>query len=534
MKSFKRLILSAALAMALPVAVFAAEPIVILHTNDVHCGVEDNLGLDKIAQYKIDLQRAGNNVLLVDAGDFVQGEALGTLTKGEALVRIMNKAGYDFAIPGNHEFDYSMKRFKELDALSDAGYYSCNIISLENNEHLLKPYKIFDFGDTQVALIGVTTPDTFTASTPAYFQNSKGEYIYSFCEDLSGQKLYKQIQQTVDKVRKEGADKVFLVGHLGLNGSQPQWTSAAVAGNTRGIDGIIDGHSHEQYAGSYVQNKKGQNVLLAQTGTKLQSVGKLTIDTKGNVKSELINSLNSYNIPVAATIALENSAFAKLLLQPIGRAEYSLYDRDPITKKRLVRNHETNLGNFVADAARAVYGTDIGIVNGGGLRATLPAGELLYGDILRALPFANKYMAIEITGQQLLDALEMSCFLYPQENGGFLSVSGISYTLDSSIPVGVQVDEKGNFVKVRGRYRVQDVLVGGEPLDVSKKYTIAGGAYVLNNGGDGMTMFKGCKILQPAQLTDIDVAVEYLQNHLNGQLDATYANPKGEGRITIK
>lgn len=534
MQNLKYWLLSAALAIFLPLSALAAKPIVILHTNDVHCGIDNNLSLDKVAQYKAVLEQQGQNVLLVDAGDFVQGEALGTLSEGEALVRLMNKADFDFAVPGNHEFDYGMEQFNELDALSDAGYYSCNIWHKEKDKLLLEPYKIFDFGDTKVALIGVTTPETLTASTPVFFQNNKGRYIYDFYEDLTGKRLYRQIQKTVNQVRRAGADKVFLVAHLGMNSGQRQWSSKAVAQNTYGIDGIIDGHSHEQYAGVVVQNKKGADVLLAQTGTKLAKLGKLTIDAEGRLKHELLDDLSGFSIPVAASIALEQNAFTEQLEGAVGKSDYMLYDKDPITMKRLVRRQENSVGNFIADAARTVFAADIGIVNGGALRASLPEGVIRYKDVIKVLPFAGSFVCKEVSGQQLLDALELGCSSYPQETGGFLNVSGLKFTLDSSIPSSVQVDVKGNFIKVAGEYRVKNVQVGNQPLDLKKKYTVAGLAYTLCDGGDGMVMFNKAKLARPQKIADTDLVCQYLTEFLKGKIGKQYSNPYGEGRIIIE
>lgn len=534
MKFLKQWISAIFLAVFLPLQVLAAEAVVILHTNDVHCGVEDNLSLDKIAKYKEQLKKDGENVLLVDAGDFIQGAALGTLSKGETMVHLMNKADYDFAVPGNHEFDYGMERFMELDALSAGGYYSCNIFDKEKDELLLEPYKIFAFDDFKVALIGVTTPDTLTASTPVFFQNSEGKYKYYFYEDLTGKKLYEQIQKTVNKARQEGADRVFLVAHLGMNGNQRQWTSKAVAANTYGIDGIIDGHSHEQYAGVIVKNKKGENVVLAQTGTKLSSLGKLTVDADGNIHSELLTDLENYSIPVAAAIALEQSAFSEQLETYIGESDYTLYDKDPVNGERMVRRQENSIGNFIADAARTVFSADAGIVNGGGLRAGLPKGVIRYGDLLKVMPFSGNFVCKEVSGQQLLDALELGCSFYPYETGGFLNVSGINFVLDSSIASSVKLDEKGNFIKVDGEYRVKNVLIGGEPLDVKKKYTVAGLAYTLCDGGDGMVMFKKAKFARKEKIMDIDLLQQYIAFSLQGKIGKQYNNPQGEGRIIIK
>lgn len=507
--------------------------IVILYTNDVHCGIEDNLGYTKLAQYKEDLQQDTPYITLVDAGDAIQGAPIGKLSTGEAIINIMNKIGYDFTIPGNHEFDYGMDRFLALNDKLSCGYYSSNLVNTITGKNLLPAYKIFQFDDKKIALIGVTTPETLNSSTPAYFQDDKGNFIYSFNEDATGKKLYTNIQKTVDTVKKLGVDYVFLVAHLGMNGITPRWSSLAVAQNTQGIDAIIDGHSHEVIPTFITKNKQGKNVLITQTGTKLQNIGKLTITPQGEISTELINDLTKSNQKTTDLINEEKNKYAPLLNQIIGTNTVKLTTNDPNTNTRLVRNSETNLGDFVTDAYRIVLNTDVAICNGGAIRNELPIGDFSYNDILTTFPFGNMCVVLEITGQQLLDALEMGAIRYPEEFGGFMQISGATYTINSKIPSSVITDEKGNFIKVDGTYRVQNVKINGKDLDLNKKYTIGGTSYILKFAGNGMTMFKDSPILQNEELSETDVIIEYIQNYLNATIGNEYANPYGQNRITI-
>lgn len=507
--------------------------IILLYTNDVHCGVEDNLGYAKVSQYKKDLMEINPNVILVDAGDSIQGAPIGKLSEGESIINIMNAVGYDFAIPGNHEFDYGMHRFLELVPQLHAGYYSSNFINTKTNKPVLPAYKIFKFGDKKVALIGVTTPESITASTPAFFQDDKGNFIYGFCEDNTGKKLYKNVQKTVNAVRKQGVDYVILVGHLGVNGPAARWSSVAVAENTNGIDAIIDGHSHEIIPSLVVKNKDHKDVLITQTGTKLQRLGKLTINPNGKISSELIYYISNTDPSITNVIDQEKAKFAPILEKTIGHTSVKLTTIDPKTNTRLVRNGETNLGDFVTDAFRTVLKTDVAIANGGSIRTEIPVGDFSYNDILTAFPFGNMCASIEVTGQQLLDALELGAMGYPNEFGGFLQISGATYDINSKIPSSVVIDEKGNFISVNGPYRVQNVKINGTPLDLNKKYSLGGTSYILKNGGNGMTMFKGSKVLQDEVYTDADTIIEYIQKNLNGQIGDTYANPYGQNRINI-
>ena len=536
LKNQYSVILTFLLLFLLPLTGFAGEKeIIILHTNDIHCGVSDNLGIDRVAQYKKELQKKGHPVALVDAGDAIQGAPIGKLSNGESIVKIMNAAGYDFVIPGNHEFDYGMEQFLKLVSQMKCGYYCANLIDIKTRKLVLPPYKILELGNKKAAFIGTTTPQTLTSSTPKYFQDKNGKFIYGFLEDDSGLKLYKALQEAADKARKEGADYVFLVGHLGTNGALPKWSSGAIAANTFNIDAVIDGHSHEEYVPPHkVSNAIGKDVLVVQAGTKLQALGQLVIHEDGTLSSTLIKTLPAADPKVAALVAGENKRFESILNQPVGEAMVTLTSDDLATGKRRVRNGETNLGDLVADAYRFVLDTDVSIVNGGSIRKTIKPGVFSYNDLLEALPFVNMCTVVEATGQQIIDALEVGVVNYPEESGGFLHVSGMTYTIDSSVPSGVLKDVKGNFVEVRGQRRVKDVMINGQPVDLKKIYKVGGTSYILKDGGNGMVMFKGCNMTLDAVMTDVDAIMEYVQNHLNAKIKEGYEDPHGAGRIKIR
>lgn len=602
---FLAIVLTTVTIMGLPLtggpitALAADKDIVVLYTNDVHCGVDDNIGYAGLALYKKEMQQQTPYVTLVDTGDAIQGAPIGTLSDGGYLIDIMNYVGYDFAVPGNHEFDYGMPRFLELAGKLNCGYYSCNFIDSATGAPVFAPYKMFTYGATQVAFVGVTTPESFTKSTPAYFQDSQGNYIYSFCEDESGQKLYDQVQANVDAARTAGADYVILAGHLGENGITQKWSSASVIANTTGIDVCIDGHSHETVPSENVKNKNGQNVVLTQTGTKLNHIGKLTISADGSIRTELVSEvpaadldreytvqehdslsriakreLGSYNrwidiynsnldkiknadvIPVGLNIVIPGKSYInpdgkaadygtyqfiqsienqynETLKTVLGTTPYELTVNDPATGNRIIRNAETNLGDLTADAYRAELGADIGLSNGGGIRSVIKPGNITYNDTLAVFPYGNMGCVIEATGQQIKDALEMASRNCPEESGGFLQVSGLTYTIDTSVKSGVQTDDKGNFTGVSGPYRVTDIRVGGEPLELNKRYTVASHNYMLKQGGDGMTMFKGCNVIRDEVMVDVDILSSYIRR-MGGSVTSEYANPGGQGRISIR
>ena len=521
-------------------AVLSAAPeagkIVILHTNDVHCGVEEGVGYAGLAAYRneMQLQYGADNVTLVDAGDAIQGGALGTLSDGAFLVDTMNQVGYDIAVPGNHEFDYGVENFLDLaQNRADYTYLCSNFVDLTAGTLVLPPYRMIDYSGTQVAYVGIATPETFTKSTPVYFQDEAGNYIYSFCQGNDGADLYANVQASVDMARAQGADYVVAIGHLGTEGITPAWQAGAVIANTSGIDVLIDGHSHEAYE-KVVENKDGEDVLLAQTGTKFNSIGKVVIDpSTGDIVSELVEDYDQKE-PVADVFlqALE-AGLEDILGQVVAKSDVDLTSNDPATGLRRVRSGETNLGDMVADAYRTVMGAQIGFANGGGIRADLPAGDITYEDIINIHPYGNEMCVVEATGQEILDALELGASHYPQENGGFLHVSGLTYTIDASVPSSVVTTDEGDFVKVDGAYRVTDVKVGREPLDPAKTYTVASHNYMIKNGGDGYIMFRDNTLLQDCTMLDNQLLIEYITQSLGGTVGEQYANPYGEGRITI-
>jgi len=515
------------------------EQIVILCTNDVHCetdqwkdedGTVENLGYPGVAAYKreMEAQYGEDNVTLVDAGDAIQGSAIGTLSDGAYLVDIMNQVGYDYAVPGNHEFDYGMDKFLALaageDKRADYTYLSANFRD-KDGKLVFPAYEIVDYGPVQVAYVGICTPETRSKSSPVHFQDGSGQYIYSFGGE-AGQ-LYEDVQSAVDQARQEGADYVVAVAHLGQAGITEQWRSDQVIANTTGIDVMLDGHSHERYQ-QQAKNKDGGEVLLLQTGHNLTALSKVTIDPEAQeVKGELIEGYDGSEAETARLLeSIHDELDVKLEVQ-VGTLDVDLVAEDG-QENQLVRTQETNLGDFCADAYRTELQADAALVNGGGIRANLDKGAVTYGGIIAVHPYNNQLSVAEVTGQQLLDALEMGARLYPEPSGGFLQVSGITYEIDASVPSHVVTDENAAFVKVDGEYRVKNVTVGGAPLDLEKTYRVASHDYMLKQGGDGMTMFQSCSIPESEVMLDNQALIRYFEDGVYG---TAYQDRDGEGRI---
>lgn len=516
--------------------------LVILFTSDVHCGIDQNFGLNGFAQVRKSYEDQGCYTLLVDDGDFIQGEPIGTMTRGEALTDLMNAAGYDIAIPGNHEFDYGMDQFLALTEKADFPYISCNF---EKDGQLVFPaYVIKEFDGVKFAFVGVTTPKTITTSTPAYFQDDQGNFIYDFCQDETGELLYSRVQETVDAARAEGADYVIAMCHLGEEDSASPWRYDQVIAATEGIDVLLDGHSHDTDQ-VVMKNKAGQDVIRTACGTKMACIGTVTFGTDGSITNKLLTwgmddsarNIFGFANSVSEAIDQEKAGLDETLNEVVGHSDVDLTINDPTATDsagepvRIIRNAETNLGDLVADAYRAAGDADIAFINGGGIRASISAGDITNGDLLSVQPYGNQLCVVKVTGQQILDALEWGARTVPDENGGFLQVSGLTYEIHPDVPDGCTQDENGMWTGHEGEYRVQNVTVAGEPIDLSKTYTLASHNYMLKQQGDGYAMFGDAELLQDEFILDNQALIDYVTENLGGTIGEAYENPYGEGRI---
>lgn len=549
MKKFLAFLL--ALTMLLGVSALAEEnaplfqqDVMILFTSDVHCGIESNFGYAGLAMVRDAYKNAGYHVLLVDNGDSIQGEPVGTMTTGEANIKLMNAVGYDIATMGNHEFDYGMERFFELSKMANFPYVSCNFN--KGGELQFAPYVVKEFDGVKIAFVGISTPKTLTSSTPKYFQDENGNFIYGFFEDETGEGLYNAVQKAVDDARAEGATFVVALAHLGNEDECRPFTYADVIANTTGINALLDGHSHDTYHVE-MRNKARETVLRQGCGTKMEGIGYLKIAAKDGAmeagvmmwNNDDFNATQLYQLDTDVTkaVAEATETLNVKLAEVVAKTDVELTINDPVAKTeegkpvRIIRNAETNLGDLCADAYRYVSGADIAFVNGGGIRVSIKEGDITLNDILKVHPFGNALCVCEATGQQILDALEFGAKDVPGEFGGFLQVSGLTYEIHTYLPSTVKMDEKQMFVGVEGEYRVKNVMVGGEPLDLEKIYTLASHNYMLQGQGDGYTIFEDNVYTQESVMLDNQVLITYITEGLNGVVGADYANPYGQGRI---
>lgn len=521
------------------------DEIVVLYTSDVHCGIDRGFGYAGLYEVRTALEEQGYTTVLVDDGDAVQGEMIGTLSKGEDIVSMMNALGYDAAIPGNHEFDYGMSRFLDIAQNADYPYISCNFN--REGELILAPYVMIEAAGVKLAFVGVTTPKTLSGSTPAYFQDEEGNFIYGFLQGGDGEGVYRAVQEAVDAAREEGADYVYVMGHMGIEDEAKPWTSVDVIGHTVGIDVFFDGHSHDSEQ-MVIPNKEGESVIRSACGTKLSSIGySRIVPGKGIAETGIWSWRNGVSAPETLDLAnpmgemvdLVMDGLDETLKEVVAHSSVLLTIHDPVLTDaggkpvRIVRRMETNLGDLCTDAFRAAAGADAAVMNGGGVRMSIQPGDVTFGDIFSVFPFSNEMCVIEATGQMILDALEWGAHGLPGENGGFLQVSGIHYEIDVSVPSGCVVDENGMCVGIEGERRVRNVMIGGEPLDPAKTYTLAGIGYILLEHGDGYTAFDGAEVLQHRVKLDNQLLIEYIEEELGGEIGEAYADPYGQGRITI-
>ena len=545
--------------------------VTILYTNDVHTYIDKQapeLTYAAIAALKQSYQNAGKKVLLVDAGDHVQGTAYGSMDQGASIIQLMNAAGYDAATPGNHEFDYGMDRAKELMRDADFPYLSCNWVDLRTNLRVLPEIKVFVRGGVRIAFVGITTPETFTKSTPAYFMNkAQTKYIYDILGGEDGQKLYSAVQKAVDKA-KCLADVVIGLGHLGVDPSSSPWTSEEVIAHTTGFDAFIDGHSHTVMENKQVADASGRMVTLTQTGSYFANVGEMTIAPDGTISTRLVSTYDQEDVAVAAEQAAWVNTVDDMLGEKIAVADTKFYITDPATGKRRIRSGETNLGDFVADGIYTYFNEveqlhcDIAIMNGGGIRSDEDAGYWTFKTCKQVSPFGNVACLMSVTGKQIQDALEFAARFAGaegKENGGFLQVAGATYEIHTDIPNTVQTDDKNVWIgSATGTPRVQNVKIYDRangtyvPLDESKTYALAGMNYTLRNLGDGFAMFDGAELIKDYVSEDYLVMSTYAMTF--GGVDAEglphlssansvlaeypgylldYENPYGAGRISI-
>ena len=570
----------------IPVQAEQSDDIVVLYTNDVHTYIDGPISYDVIAAIKAELETQYAHVLLVDAGDHIQGTAYGSMDKGETIIKLMNAAGYDAATLGNHEFDYGMFGCMQIIDWAEFPYTSCNFYNEAagvRGENVLDSYVTFECGDEKIAFVGITTPESFTKSTPAYFQNENGEYIYGIAGGEDGAALYADVQAAVDAAKADGATKVIALGHLGDDPASQPWTSKETIAHVSGLDAFIDGHSHSTIKGEEVAGKDGNKVLLTQTGDYFNQIGMMVIDAEtGAITTDFIGSekildkdgetVLGYNLVSELYTGTEVISDAKVkaivdawmteidtqLGTVIGSTALTFDNYEG--ENRLVRSQETNTGDFAADALYFLFDdmgmdVDLAIMNGGGVRNKAVTGDISYKVCKEIHTFGNVACLQTVTGQQILDALEWGARSAGtgEECGGFLQVSGVTYKIDTTVADTTSKDEKGVWTAGPETYRVYDVKIynketnAWDALDLTASYNLAGYNYTLRDLGDGFAMFDGAVNVLDYVMEDYMVLSNYVLAFDGGVIDATnsplaakyanftvdYGTVSGSGRIEL-
>lgn len=517
----------------------------IFFTSDVHCSYADNFGFPALRALIDDTRAEHHNVALVDLGDYIQGGTAGTVTKGEMIIRLMNRMGYDAAAIGNHEFDYGIQRLKELAEMAEFPLTACNIRYTGSGENGLKDiseYVMKEYDGVKVAFVGVTTPNAIASSTPSVFQEN-GAFVYDFYREDNGLALAAKVQETVDGARTEGAQYVILLCHMGSKPEFSPYDAVSLIHNTNGIDAVLDGHAHVAVIGDPYPNKDGEDVILSSPGMKLENVGELIIGRDGTISTALFSAYDREDEEMRNYIASEDAKLDEKLNMKVGESAFDLSVTDE-EGYRLVRNRETAIGNFIADVYREALQTDVYMINGGAIRDSFHVGDITCKDVLTVQPFMNTLSSARVSGQQILDALEFgarkteSITVFDEkeagESGAFMQVSGLKYTIDTSVPSSVEIDENGLMKDTTGERRVKDVYIleNGEyvPLDPEKTYLVGGADYIIEHDGDGNTAFRGGKVIISGGMTDSDILSDWFRAH--GTIPESYRET--EGRITVK
>jgi len=526
-----------------------SDDIIILHLNDVHCGVNDNIGYDGFVLYRDELYEKYPNIISVDVGDHIQGGTLGSISEGSAIINIMNKVGFDVAILGNHEFDYGIDQLSKLGETITSKYISSNFCYKKNKTSVYNPYKIIEKGGKKIAFIGVLTPLTFSKTYLSTLRDSNGDAIYDFLTGNNTQELYDRVQENVNKVRKEeGADYVILLTHIGME--LEQYTSDKLLSKIENVDAVLDGHTHLIY-NTTKKDINTKDIHISQTGTKLQSIGKLIIKNDGTIASEIIRVIpepsdktNAIKLTRGGKEVWVNkdmntfindifNVYKNELSILYGSSEYDLVIRpEGTTDSHFIycRYQECTVGNLLADAFKSAGKSDAAILNGGGVRSGINKGDLTRSQIMSVAPFFNNLIVKMLPGQCILDALEFGVSKHPSASGGFPQVSGISYDIDTSLNSKVETDSQGLFLKITGKRKVTNVKINGEEIDPNKNYSISMSDYI-GNGGDGYTMIAKYEVFKEGLLTDTDAIAYYIKNDLNGIIPEKYKD--FQGRINL-
>ena len=489
----------------------AQKSIVILYENDAHCGID---GYTKMAGLRDAISRADTAYVgAVCVGDFLQGNTTGAISKGQYIVDIMRYMDYHAITLGNHEFDYGVPRMVQLLEQVDAPVVCANLYEAGEPQPMFAPYVIHQYGDKKVAFVGACTPETMILEGYSFY-DTNGILLY----DLKQKTFYQLIQQAVDEARKAGADYVVLISHVGETTQSMGFNSHLLVNHTRGIDVVLDGHSHNIFENAKATNLDGQEITVTQTGTQFANVGKLVITPEGRFITQLMKGkdIPYENAKVTAITDSIRQMVKAVTSKVVAKSDYTLVVSDE-NDQWIVRAEETNAGDLVADAYRFAMKADIGFENGGGIRNDIEAGDITYGDIIGMLPYDNTLRRISVTATQLKEMLTRCTSLVPVLDGNFPQCSGLRFTVHSKSHTVSDIE----ILQEDGSYA---------PIDMQRTYSVALTNYN-HEGGGFFDSFKKCPVLQESTLRYYEALSDYLTKVLGGNTGETYAQPQGRIKI---
>lgn len=510
--------------------------LVVIHTNDTHGrDLEGVYTTAAVAQLKQDLTAAGADVLLLSAGDASQGTPLVNLSLGGTAIDFMNLAGYDAMATGNHEFDWGLENLQKLAQDAEFPILAANLTYTESGELVFGDSIVFttDSG-LKVGVFGLATPETATKAHP---DKVKG---VSFA---AGQELYDVAQQQVDKLNAEGCDYIIALSHLGDSAESAPNRSVDLLDHVTGIDLMVDGHSHTTLPEGDTSHG---DTLRVSTGEYLNNIGVVVYDAASDTETarllssttegdQTVLDYTGSDPDVLAAIEAVNAEVEQELGKVFAKTEVLLNgERDPG-----VRTEETNLGNFAADAilwsARQALGedkVDLALTNGGGIRASIPVGDISMKTMKTVFPFGNEVATVTVTGAELLEALEAATFCTPTAVGAFPQVSGVQFTIDTTVPYenGEMYPNSTYYAPAKPGSRIKNVTVNGQPLDLNAEYVVATNDFTAA-GGDTYGAFLG-KTPYNTGVALEQALVDYTATVLEGVItEKDYGKPAG--RITV-
>ena len=595
--------------------------IAIVHTNDGHSrflrepGCAGYAGIAGVVAACKD-RFGADNVLLADCGDSLSGSSLGRIDRGASVVRIMNKLGYDVVCPGNADFAFGAPRLAELMEGAEFPFVCCNVrkeadasdvrgrstsdlnlgvsaqsvsepdVTNASDQGLsFAPFIMREVGGVPVAFVGMVTPSVVGAAAPVSFAGPGGLPTLDFAQDATGQAFYECVQQAIDDARDAGARFVVGLAHLGRTGQAVRWQVPEVVAHLRGLDALLDAHSHE-VVNCQIPDADGNFVLWAQAGAYQSHVGVLLLNPETGELQERLIEADQCSVDESFQCYVEKEIVPLLapVNQVVGETSVALRARAQDGVSWRIRTSETNFGDLVADAYLQATGADCvylpswsircdlagelgdwvvsheegtaanregSVTREGGVAASCEEGaaargegnaasdprrpaapriSLTRGDLWNALPVEMGLVRVKVSGRVLADLLEFALRLYPQNSAVFPQVAALRFAFDGSIPSPVQIDWREDFACISGPRRVRDILVAGEPLCLDREYVLGTVDLIGAHAGNGFAMLRGAEV-QQVGCTNSEALEAYIAGLPGRCIGAAYGDPAGQGRI---